>query len=82
MVELQGKKSKQPSSRPDDWAPSAIVVQLELTCRQELLCPALRRHRPTSCTTAWWPTARADRDAGLWLSRHELEKEFNAAKRW
>ena len=35
MTELQGKKRKQPSSRPEGWLPAATVVQLELTCRQE-----------------------------------------------
>ncbi len=34
MTELQGKKQKQPSSRPEGW-PTAMVVQLELTCRQQ-----------------------------------------------
>ena len=35
MAELQGKKRKQPSSCPEGWLPAAMVVQLELTCRQE-----------------------------------------------
>ena len=35
VAELQGKKRKQPSSCPEDWLPAAIVIQLELTRRQE-----------------------------------------------
>ena len=35
MAELQGKKRRQPSSCPEGWLPAAMVVQLELTCRQE-----------------------------------------------
>ena len=79
MVELQGKRRKQPSSRPDDWAPSAIVVQLELTCRQE-------HYARRSVGIARFVYNRlvandqAGRDTGLWLTPHELEKEFNTAK--
>ena len=35
MAELKGKKRKQASSCPEGWLPVAIVVQLELTCKQE-----------------------------------------------
>ena len=35
MAELKGKKQKQPSSRPQNWLAAAMVVQLELTCRQQ-----------------------------------------------
>ena len=35
---------------------------------------------PASSTTGWWPTTKRGRDADLWLTPHELEKEFNAAK--
>ena len=79
MVELQGKKRKQPSSRPEGWVPSAIVVQLEPTCRQE-------RYAQRSVGIARFVYNRlvandqAGRDTGLWLTPHELEKEFNAAK--
>ena len=79
MTELQGKKRRQPSSRPDGWLPAAIVVQLELTCRQE-------RYAQRSVGIARFVYNRmvandqAGRDADLWLTPHELEKEFNAAK--
>ena len=79
MIELQGKKRKQPSSCPEDWFPAAIVVQLELTCWQE-------RYAQRSVGIARFVYNRmvandqASRDTGLWLTPHELEKEFNAAK--
>ena len=79
MTELQGKKRRQPSSRPKGWLPAAIVVQLELTCRQE-------RYAQRSVGIARFVYNRmvandqAGRDADLWLTPHELEKEFNAAK--
>ena len=80
MTELQGKKRKQPSSCPEGWFPSAIVVQLELTRRQERYserCVGIARFVYN------WMVAndQSGRNAGLWLSPHELEKEFNAAKR-
>ena len=79
MTELQGKKQKQPSSCPEGWLPAAIVVQLELTCRQQ-------RYAKRSVGIARFVYNRmvandqAARDADLWLTPHELEKEFNAAK--
>ena len=80
MTELQGKKQKQPSSRPEGWLPNAIVVQLELTARQQ-------RYAKRSVGIARFvynrlvANAQASRDAGLWLTPHELEKELNAAKK-
>ena len=79
MTELQGKKRKQPSSRPLGWLPAAVVVQLELTCRQE-------RYARRSVGIARFVYNRmvandqAGRDISFWLTPHELEKEFNAAK--
>ena len=79
MTELQGKKQKQPSSRPEGWLPTAMVVQLELTCRQQ-------RYAKRSVGIARFVYNRlvandqAGRGVNLWLSPHELEKEFNTAK--
>ena len=79
MTELQGKKQKQPTSRPEGWLAAAIVVQLELTCRQE-------RYAKRSVGIARFVYNRlaandqAGRGVNLWLSPHELEKEFNTAK--
>ena len=79
MAELQGKKRQQPSSRPEGWLTAAIVVQLELTCRQE-------KYAKRSVGIARFVYNRmvandqGGRDADLWLTPHELEKEFNAAK--
>ena len=79
MTELQGKKRRQPSSCPENWSPAAIVVQLELTCRQE-------KYARRSIGIARFVYNRmvandqAGRDISLWLTPHELEKEFNAAK--
>ena len=79
MAELKGKKRKQPSSRPEGWLPDAIVVQLELTCRQQ-------RYAKRAVGIARFVYNRlvandqGGRDARLWLTPHELEKEFNAAK--
>ena len=79
MTELQGKKRKQPSSRPEGWLPAAIVVQLELTCRQERYaqrCVGIARFVYNRMVA----NDQAGRDANIWLTPHELEKEFNAAK--
>ena len=79
VAELQGKKRQQPSSCPEDWLPAAMVVQLELTCRQEHYarrCVGVARFVYNRLVA----NDQAARDAGLWLSPHELEKEFNTAK--
>ena len=79
MAELQGKKRQQPSSCPEDWLPAAMVVQLDLTCRQERYaqrCVGIARFVYNRLVA----NDQAARDAGLWLSPHELEKEFNTAK--
>ena len=79
MAELQGKKRRQPSSCPEGWLPAAIVVQLELTCRQERYarrCVGIARFVYNRMVA----NDQAGRDAGLWLTPYELEKEFNAAK--
>ena len=80
MSELKGKKRKQPSSCPDGWLPAAIVVQLDMTHRQEKYaqrCVGIARFIYNRMVG----NDQAGRDTGLWLSPHELEKEFNAAKR-
>ena len=80
MVELSGKKRKQPSSCPKGWLPASSVVQLELTIKQERYA-----RRCVGITLFVYnrlvANDQAGRDAGLWLTPHELEKEFNAAKR-
>ena len=79
MAELKGKKRKQPSSCPEGWVPGAVVVQLELTRRQEHYarrCIGISRFVYNRLVA----NDQAGRDTGLWLSPHELEKEFNAAK--
>ena len=79
MAELQGKK-QQPSSCPEGWTPDAIVVRLELTCRQ-------KRYARRAVGIARFVYNRmvandqAARKADLWLTPHELEKEFNAVKK-
>ena len=80
MAELQGKKRKQASSCPEGWLPSAIVVQLELTCQQERYaqrCVGIARFVYNRLVA----NDQAGRDTGLWLTPFELEKEFNVAKR-
>ena len=80
MAELPGGKRKQPSTCPEDWLPAAIVVQLDLTCRQERYaqrCVGIARFVYNRMVA----NDQAGRDVGLWLTPHELEKEFNAAKR-
>ena len=79
MAELKGKKRKQPSSCPEGWVPGAVVGQLELTRRQEHYarrCAGISRFVYNRLVA----NDQAGRDTGLWLSPHELEKEFNAAK--
>ena len=59
--------------------PAAVVVQLELTCRQERYakrCVGIARFVYNRMVS----NDQAGRDVGLWLTPHELEKEFNAAK--
>ena len=80
MTELQGKKRKQPSSCPENWFPAAVVVQLDLTRRQE-------RYAQRSVGIARFVYNRmvandqAGRDAEpLAHTSHELEKELNSAK--
>ena len=71
MAELQGKKRKQPSFCPDGWLPDARVVQLELTCRQERYaqrCVGIARFVYNRLVA----NDQAGRDAGLWLTPHEL----------
>ena len=79
MTELQDKKRRQPSSCPEGWLPAASVVQLELTCRQERYaqrCVGISRFVYNRMVA----NDQAGRDAGLWLTPYELEKEFNTAK--
>ena len=56
------------------------MVQLELTCRQVKYA---KRAVGIARFVYNWLVAndQAGRDAGLWLTPHELEKEFNAAKK-
>ena len=79
MAELQGKKRKQPSSCPEGWLSAARVVQLELTCRQERYaqrCVGIARFVYNRMAA----NDQAGQDVDLWLTPHELEKEFNAVK--
>ena len=79
MVELKGGKRNQPSTRPKGWLPAAVVVQLDLTCRQERYaqrCVGISRFVYNRMVS----NDQAGRDVGLWLTPHELEKEFNTAK--
>ena len=80
MTELVGKKRKQPTSCPPGWSASARVVQLELTCRQQRYakrCVGIARYVYNRLVA----NDQAGMDQGLWLTPHELEKEFNAAKK-
>ena len=79
MAELQGRKRQQPSTCPEGWLPAAIIVQLDLTCRQQRYaqrCLGITRFVYNRMVA----NDQAARDIGLWLTPHELEKEFNAAK--
>ena len=80
MTELQGKKRRQPSS------------PVQRIGYRPLLSSSWSSPAGRNAThNAAWASARfvynrtvandqAGRDAGLWLTPHELEKEFNAAK--
>ena len=66
-------------SCPAGWPPAAFVVQLEITPRQERYaqrCVGIARFVYNRMVA----NDQAGRDAGLWLTPHELEKEFNAVK--
>ena len=79
VADLKGKKQKQPSSCPDGWLTAALVVQLELTHRQEKYARrAVGIARFVYNRTV--ANDQAARDTGLWLTPHELEKEFNSVK--
>ena len=76
MAELKGGKRNQPSTRPEGWLPAAVVVQLDLTCKQEQYaqrCVGIARFVYNRMVA----NDQAGRDVGLWLTPHELEKEFN-----
>ena len=79
MAELTKKRNAQPTSCPDGWHPSARVVLIQLTRRQE-------RYTKRAVGIARFVYNRMvandqdGRDQGLWLTPHELEKEFNTAK--
>ena len=80
MAELRGGKRQQPTTCPQGWLPAAIVVQLDLTCRQERYaqrCVGISRFVYNRMVA----NDQVGRDRGLWLTPHELEKEFNTAKR-
>ena len=79
MADLKGKKQKQPSSRPEGWLAAGIVVQLELTCRQDR-CARRSVGIARFVYNRMVANDQAVRDAGLWLTPDELEKEFNAVK--
>ena len=79
MAELKGKKRKQPSSCPEGWMPDAIVVQLELTCRQQRYanrCVGIARFVYNRLVA----NDQGGRDAGLWLTPYDLERELNTVK--
>ena len=79
MAELKGGKRNQPSTRPEGWLPAAVVVQLDLTCKQEQYaqrCVGIARFVYNRMVA----NDQAGRDVGLWLTPHQLEKEFNAAR--
>ena len=79
MTELQDQKRRQPSPCPEGWLPAASVVQLELTRRQERYaqrCVGISRFVYNRMVA----NDEAGRDADLWLTPYELEKEFNTAK--
>ena len=79
MAELKGKKRKQKSSCPEGWLKAGIVVPLELTVRQEVY--ARRAVGISRFVYNWLAASSQDsRDAGLWLTPGDLEKEFNQAK--
>ncbi|MDE2938808.1 MAG: transposase [Chloroflexota bacterium] len=80
MAELRGGKRKQATTCPQGWLPAAFIVQLDLTCRQQRYarrCVGIARFVYNRLVA----NDQAGRDIGLWLTPHELEKEFNAAKR-
>ena len=80
MAELRSGKRQQPTTCPEGWVPGAIVVQLELTCRQERYaqrCVDMARFVYDRMVA----NDQAGRNVGLWLAPHELEKDLNTAKR-
>ena len=80
MPELKGKKREQPSSRPEGWLAAGMVVPIILTVKQETYA---RRAVGISRFVYNRMVANSQdaRDARLWLTPRELEKEFNQAKR-
>ena len=79
MAELRGKKRKQPSSCPEGWLKAGLVIPIDLTARQENYA---KRAVGTSRFVYNWLAAGSQngRDAGLWLTPGDLEKEFNRVK--
>ena len=79
MAELRGKKRKQPSSCHEGWLKAGLVIPIDLTARQENYA---KRAVGTSRFVYNWLAAGSQngRDAGLWLTPGDLEKEFNRVK--
>ena len=79
MTELQGKKRKQTQFLSRGLAASRQRRPAGLTCRQERYaqrCVGIARFVYNRMVAK----DQAGRDVGLWLTPHELEKEFNAVK--
>ena len=79
MAELKGKKRRQPSSRPPGWLAAGVRVPIDLTVRQETYtrrCVGISRFVYNRMVANF----QHAREAGLWLTPRELEKEFNRAK--
>ena len=69
MAELKGGKRRQPSTCPEGWLPAAVVVRLDLTCRQERYarrCVGIARFVYNRMAA----NDQAGRDVGLWLTPH------------
>ena len=73
------KHNNQPSTCPEAWLKAGIKVPVHLSARQEKYaarCVGIARFIYNRMVA----NDQVSRDTGLWLSPHELEKEFNAAK--
>ena len=79
MADLQGGIHNQPTTCPGGWFPGAIVVRLDLTCRQEgysRRCVVTVRFVYNRMVA----NDQASRDLGPWLAFQELEKDLNNLK--
>ena len=81
MAAQKDKKRIQPGSCPEGWLKAGVVVPVDLTVKQEAYA---RRAVGARRSVYNWLVANSEnsREAALWLTPGDLEKEFNRVKHY